>query len=254
LIRPTFRGLTIRRPVREYLSEEDLDDPGRSYMVFEHVERYRFGSGYVRGKSVLDAACGIGYGSRLLLDAGASRVYGYDISAEAIRTAQRKFKTEGLIFKRGDILDGLPEKCDVFCSFETIEHIEYPKLGRYFDAVLNSLDKDGVYIASTPNREVRQPQSEMTQRPLNPYHHFELSLAELTEHLDRYFDRVEVYGYMRKNMLHYMYRLADRMTSKALGIGTFARLAQRLGYYKVRPYASDIKYWNFIAVCQHPKR
>jgi SAM-dependent methyltransferase len=223
-------------------------------MVIEHVERYRFASTYVPGEVVIDAACGIGYGSRLLLDAGASKVYGYDISPDAMATAIRTFKTDGLVFERRDILDGLPERCDVFCSLETIEHIEYPKLDRYFAAVLRSLKEDGVYIVSTPNRDVTQPGVEITQKPLNPHHHFEVTEVELREHLERYFQRVEVYGQMPWDVFHFLHRLADRVASRALGIGMVARLARKFGYYRVMPLDGNVMYWNFIAVCQHPKR
>lgn len=37
----------------------------------DHFERYKFASKYVKGRSVLDIACGIGYGSKFLMDGGA---------------------------------------------------------------------------------------------------------------------------------------------------------------------------------------
>jgi hypothetical protein len=36
----------------------------------EHVQRYTFASNYAKGKSVLDIACGAGYGSYLLRAGG----------------------------------------------------------------------------------------------------------------------------------------------------------------------------------------
>ncbi len=42
-------------------------------LELEHHKRYEFACRYSRGKSVLDIACGSGYGSRMLLEAGAEQ-------------------------------------------------------------------------------------------------------------------------------------------------------------------------------------
>lgn len=56
----------------------------------EHLERHTLFQllGDVRGKTVLDMACGEGFYTRLLKRAGASAVTGVDISAEMIRLAE----------------------------------------------------------------------------------------------------------------------------------------------------------------------
>ena len=56
----------------------------------EHVERYTLFEtlGDVRGKTVLDLACGEGFYTRLLRQAGASEVTGVDISAAMIELAE----------------------------------------------------------------------------------------------------------------------------------------------------------------------
>ena len=56
----------------------------------DHLERYTLFQllGDVRGKTVLDMACGEGFHTRLLKRAGASEVTGGDISAEMIQLAQ----------------------------------------------------------------------------------------------------------------------------------------------------------------------
>ncbi len=43
------------------------------------LTRYNFAIKYVRGKVVLDAGCGSGYGAKKLLEAGAKKVIGIDI-------------------------------------------------------------------------------------------------------------------------------------------------------------------------------
>ena len=58
----------------------------------EHLERHTLFQllGDVRGKTVLDMACGEGFYTRLLKRAGASAVTGVDISEEMIRLAENQ--------------------------------------------------------------------------------------------------------------------------------------------------------------------
>ena len=90
----------------------------------EHLHRYAFASEFVRGKQVLDIACGEGYGSEMLARA-AARVIGVDISPEAIDHATRSYGSRnGLQFLQGSAA-ALPlddASIDVIVSFETIEH------------------------------------------------------------------------------------------------------------------------------------
>ncbi len=74
---------SIRRNRQEYRDFKQL--PFR-----EHVERYTLFQliGGVRGKAVLDIACGRGLYTRLLERAGAAEVTGVDISREMIRLAE----------------------------------------------------------------------------------------------------------------------------------------------------------------------
>ena len=43
------------------------------WLEYQHEERYAFAAMHVKGKNVLDAACGTGYGARILARAGARR-------------------------------------------------------------------------------------------------------------------------------------------------------------------------------------
>lgn len=87
-----------------------------------HVERYKFAVDRVSG-TVLDAACGCGYGSKLMFDAGCT-VIGIDIDAGAIAWAGKYFP--GPVYIQADIsnLQVLGIKWAV--SFETIEHLKDP--------------------------------------------------------------------------------------------------------------------------------
>ena len=78
------------------ISEEYRDSKQLSFR--EYLERYTLLQllGEVRGKTVLDMACGEGFYTRLLRRAGASEVTGGDISAEMIRLAQDQERRQPL--------------------------------------------------------------------------------------------------------------------------------------------------------------
>lgn len=63
-----------------------------------YVEAYTFLNliGAVRGKRILDLACGEGFYSRRLMRLGAARVVGVDVSAEMIRLAEERERDEPL--------------------------------------------------------------------------------------------------------------------------------------------------------------
>src|SRR5258705_11438377 len=56
-----------------------------------HAQRYRFACQFVKGKRVLDAGCGVGYGARMLALAGASEVVAVDVSDEVLAEARTRF-------------------------------------------------------------------------------------------------------------------------------------------------------------------
>jgi GT2 family glycosyltransferase len=84
----------------------------------EHLARYEFVKKADLGKRILDAACGSGYGTKML---GAT---GLDVSAEAVEYAKEKYGVEAEVW---DLEQGLNGKFyDTIVSFETIEHLENP--------------------------------------------------------------------------------------------------------------------------------
>ena len=97
-------------------------------MALQHIGRYIFASSYVDDKSVLDVACGAGYGSNHLASVGAKIVAGLDRSLSAISYANAQYEGGNLSFVRGDAhkLPYLPRSFDVCVSFETLEHLTEP--------------------------------------------------------------------------------------------------------------------------------
>ncbi len=122
-------------------------------VYFEHLVRYFFASQFVKGKVVLDAACGSGYGSKILALAGAKKIIAIDIRKDVINYAKKTYSHPAIEYQVRDLNElKLPKNSvDVIVSFETIEHVENPqKLMRLLKGFLS---KDGVAIWSTPDKK-----------------------------------------------------------------------------------------------------
>lgn len=160
----------------------------------DHVARYELAARYVDQRRVLDIACGTGYGSRLLREAGAAQVWGVDIALEAIEHARERYNTEGVQFLLGDITNiPLPaDFIDVVACFETIEHVE--NYGGVIDELHRVLKQDGLLILSTPNRKLNSPGRDIEDKPLNKYHRVEFIVEDLRRLLEPCFEKLTFYG------------------------------------------------------------
>jgi 2-polyprenyl-3-methyl-5-hydroxy-6-metoxy-1,4-benzoquinol methylase len=155
-----------------------------------HEKRYWFALPYCTGRRVLDAACGVGYGSALLADAAAS-VVGIDLSEDAIGYARSRYARPNLEFRVDDLqAPNLEDRSfDVVCSFETLEHL--PDRDAFLGHVARVLRDDGVVVLSTPRVD------ETTESPDNPHHFVEYGRRDFEALLSRYFDDVELFGQRR---------------------------------------------------------
>ena len=97
----------------------------RPDILKEHTQRYEFAKKFTKGKRVIDAACGTGYGKEILEATG---YMGVDISEEAIAYAKKHYGDGFLVADLEDptkSVDPIPN-VDVIVSFETIEHLQDP--------------------------------------------------------------------------------------------------------------------------------
>lgn len=90
----------------------------------DHVERYKWAAERVSG-NVADLACGCGYGTAILADAGCLAL-GIDGDESAIRWAEKHYRRVGYtIYAVGDIRTHyLAPGFDAVVCFETLEHVE----------------------------------------------------------------------------------------------------------------------------------
>jgi 2-polyprenyl-3-methyl-5-hydroxy-6-metoxy-1,4-benzoquinol methylase len=152
-------------------------------MEVEHLARYRWAGQLVAGRTVLDAGCGVGYGSAMLARAGAGEVVGLDLSAEAIEAAS-KAAPANASFVVGDVhaLPFAAGRFELVVCFEVIEHVESQ------DDVIAELARvlapGGVLAISSPNRDV-YPAG-------NPHHLHEYLPEELRSAVAAHFEHVQL--------------------------------------------------------------
>jgi 2-polyprenyl-3-methyl-5-hydroxy-6-metoxy-1,4-benzoquinol methylase len=125
----------------------------RGAIYLEHWHRYAITAALVRGRRVLDAACGEGYGTSLLA-ASAASVVGVDVSADAVAHATTRYAAANVRFVQASVtcLPLTDASVDAVVSFETIEHLaEQREMLAEFRRVLAP---SGILVISSPNRPV----------------------------------------------------------------------------------------------------
>ncbi len=153
-----------------------------------HIIRYEWAAQHLRrGDAVLDAACGLGYGSYVIRQRGqAASVVGIDGSPYAIDYATKNFAQGDprLTFCEGFLpqcLSQYPDGCfDAILSFETLEHVEDPEgLLREFKRLLSP---GGRVIVSVPN-----DWADDSGKDPNPYHLHVYSFEKLKRQVSKEF-------------------------------------------------------------------
>lgn len=185
-------------------------------IYYEHLARYHFALQFVKGKVVLDAACGEGYGSQLFKRHGAKRVVGIDNSGETIAYADKRYANRMLSFIVDDITKMSFEShtFDLVISFETIEHIKSHTA--FINEVKRVLKPEGLFLISTPNKDVYSKG--------NKFHKRELSISGFAKLLRNKFRHVKV---LSQNNAFFTY-ISDTDTSKGMTENTKLQDSQKV--------------------------
>lgn len=160
----------------------------------DQFDRYVLATQYAKDADCLDAACGAGYGTKMLSGV-ARQVLGLDFSEEALTHAREHYSADNVQFRQADLNKLLAlesDRFDVVVSFETIEHLhQQQQLVKEFHRILRP---GGVLLMSSPNGTVTR----LANEPPNPFHIHELSNRELTDILaSNSFSQEALYGQWR---------------------------------------------------------
>ena len=162
----------------------------------EHTARYLFALPYIENKTVLDIACGTGYGIGFLKKK-AKFVTGVDVDFESAQQARNECsENAGILLGNGLELPFADESFDVITSFETLEHMHERKL--FLSELKRVLTAGGRLVLSTPNAYYTKP---VNGKPTNPFHIFEYKPEELRSELESYFEIEKFLGQTLDNKI-----------------------------------------------------
>lgn len=173
-------------PPLELTGERTLPDvPEENYWYRRHLVVYEWIAARVAGLTVVDLACGEGYGSAQLATTAAD-VIGVDANPEAFAHAEAKYTTGNLSFRR-ELVESFDEPRDAVVFLQTIEHIVEP--GPLLEGFARIAP---VSYISTPNLLTLAPPG--AEKSENPWHIKEYRLEEYRTLLEPHFSKVEILG------------------------------------------------------------
>ena len=123
-------------------------------IAYEHWHRYALASQLCPRATVLDVACGEGYGAALLAEQ-AERVVGVDVSSAVVDHASKRYGQQANLEFVCAPCDQLPfadASFDLAISFETIEHIAQQQA--FVAELARVLRPAGVLLLSSPNKHL----------------------------------------------------------------------------------------------------
>ena len=207
-------------PPLELTGERTLPDvPAENYWFQRHLAAYEWIGARVIGRSVIDMACGEGYGSEVL-SRSAATVVGLDANPEAHEHACLRYQRQNLSFVRGMVETfGESGSFDAVVFLQTIEHVQDPQA--VLEHFRGLLAPGGVAYVSTPNVLTLAPRGR--DKSDNPWHIREYRASEFFDLCCSVFPGVELLGLFHARKL--------RVHQIALGVG-WDRVHAALGITK----------------------
>lgn len=156
-----------------------------------HLSIYDFARRYVKGKSVLDAGCGTGYGSHYLLTEGcAARVRAIDISPKAIRYCREHYPRVSFVL--GGVSDPAAIEGSyefIFCS-NVLEHV--PEIDRVLGQLSRTLEPGGSMLIAVPPIT---SEADLLDNFKNPYHLNNYHVRQWAAKVSRFFREVTLFSH-----------------------------------------------------------
>ncbi len=160
-----------------------------------HIMRYMFSEGVANkfcASSILDVACGVGYGTKFLSQNVSRRITGVDRDTNALAIAKKSFDSSNIVYQKGDCekLGSIDDDgFDMVVSFETLEHLKNPM--DFLGGCFNNMRAKGVIVISTPNKCVSSPNDDLNWE----FHEKEYDALEFVSMMESAgFDEIELYG------------------------------------------------------------
>lgn len=184
-------GYDTAMEYRAYESDSLELNPSSPFF-WDHLSRYWWVSSLVSGQTVLDCACGKGYGT-YVLSHQAKFSYGIDLNQKSLEIAAKNFgKKENLSFSSWDVtkISSLPQPIDAVVAFEVIEHLPPPLTHNFLEGIQKKLSSHGTLYLSTPNHDVvLKSGMSVPEFHINNFRSYELKSL-----LEKYFRNVEMLG------------------------------------------------------------
>ena len=219
----------------EFTGERVIPGQVDADLLNEHLARYAFAARLARGKRVLDAGCGAGYGAAELAQSALS-VVGADIAAEAVAFACAHYRLPHLEFEQASCT-ALPHPdaaFDLVVAFEVIEHL--PGWRDFLQEARRVLAPTGQFIVSTPNKLYYA--ESRSRAGANPFHAHEFEFDEFRAELSAIFPHISLF------LENHVEGVAFRPTQERGASGT---AEVRVDGGETPPAESHF----FVAVCAH---
>jgi SAM-dependent methyltransferase len=172
----------------EFTGERVIPGQTDPDLLNEHMARYAFAERLAGSKRILDAGCGIPYGSAFLART-AARVFALDASREPLHEGRREYAAGNVFYVQGDC-SNLPladASIEVVVAFEVIEHLENWR--GLLEEARRVLIPGGQLLVSTPNRLYY---GESRDTP-NEFHVHEFDFEEFQAELGRVFPHTSIF-------------------------------------------------------------
>ena len=208
----------------------------------EHLHRYEEVIKSLSGnETILDIACGTGFGTHLLSTNSTGKVYGGDLSSEAIKLCQKIWNNDNLSY---EIMDGTKLKFedntfDVVVSFETIEHTT--SFNEMIEEIKRVVKPNGIIYLSTPNIKINSPSGVIK----NPFHTQEWDHTELSKILRKHFQKFKLFGqqysrYVKKRgVAHMVETLLYKRGIRKMPVNIQNKIMNLFGQPTIYPSSSD---------------